>query len=347
MYSALMFCVGVSNFKENLPSFYYYDCLNFDKASMDKELYFKKKMVKMFNSNNLLTVNPIPVGKPITRSRRASDITNVNSPDKILMRENRFIPMVVESDSILENVIEPLSLNNTLNSKIQIKPEGEGINGDNLWKKSPIITSSRIKSPIITSSGIKNPNLRVLIPGVDIQDVATRPNTNYKKDSITEEDLLDYVNGEHQADRAVGKDANDSGDVPEVQQRDNEVVVHNNYMCEQDITSNERNAVRTESFCIQTPMKSIKITSHDYTCLGIKDVKYDDRSFFKYLKAQIIEHHRLFSILYKPSLIDPVHLRVIKLIFELSMTFALSAILFNDSYIDSRAISNNNVLAIL
>jgi hypothetical protein len=123
-------------------------------------------------------------------------------------------------------------------------------------------------------------------------------------------------------------------------------VIHNNYLVGEDQAGNNNS---DESLSVNEDMaqKPVVITFHDYKSLKLYEFKYDTRPFLKYLKCHLIEHHRILSIIFKKSLFDPVHLRVNKLIFELSMTFALSAILFSDTYIDGRANSDDNVRMII
>jgi hypothetical protein len=94
--------------------------------------------------------------------------------------------------------------------------------------------------------------------------------------------------------------------------------------------------------------KKVTITMHDYECLTIREsILYDKRSFRNYLWDNIKENHRIMSLIFKTSLFEPAFIRITELIFEMSFTFAISALLFTDSYIDGRAESPNNVRFIL
>jgi hypothetical protein len=116
-------------------------------------------------------------------------------------------------------------------------------------------------------------------------------------------------------------------------------TVQNNYIQEADDQISEIRVITEEKpSCVP-----VRVTLQDYRSLNIKELHYDKRSFWNYFRDEIIVHHRLLSIFFKTSLLNPIHLRVNKLIFEFSMTFALSAILFNDTYIDNRAKDSQNV----
>jgi hypothetical protein len=86
------------------------------------------------------------------------------------------------------------------------------------------------------------------------------------------------------------------------------------------------------------------ITIEDYHSLTLSEsIKYDKRTFMTYLFDNIIEEHRLLSLIFKRSLFDPVFIRINELIFELSLSFSMNALLFSDQYVDARASSPNKV----
>jgi hypothetical protein len=93
-----------------------------------------------------------------------------------------------------------------------------------------------------------------------------------------------------------------------------------------------------------THTKTFSITHNDYESLSIKEsIRYDNRDFKTFLIDQIKQQQRIISLIYKVSLMDPFFLRINKLVFELSMSFAMSAIVFSDTYIDERAVSDDRV----
>jgi hypothetical protein len=86
------------------------------------------------------------------------------------------------------------------------------------------------------------------------------------------------------------------------------------------------------------------ITIPDYHSLTLAEsIKYDKRTFKTYLIDNIIEEHRLLSLIFKRSLFYPVFIRMNELIFELSLSFSMNALLFSDQYVDARASSPNKV----
>jgi hypothetical protein len=119
----------------------------------------------------------------------------------------------------------------------------------------------------------------------------------------------------------------------------NPTTVQNNFINEED------QVYEVQPEVCDGLAQQVKVTLHDYKSLKVKDFQYDKRSFLVYLRDELIVHHRLLSIVFKRSLISPIYLRLNKLIFELSMTFALSAMLFNDTLIDNRAEDSQNVTA--
>jgi hypothetical protein len=115
------------------------------------------------------------------------------------------------------------------------------------------------------------------------------------------------------------------------------VTIQNNYIIADDQRSEAR--VITE----EDKLTNVKITFQDYKSLKVNEYHYDRRSFSVYFKDEILTHHRLLSVVFNTSLMDPLYIRLHRIIFEFSLTFALSAILFSDSYIDSRASNSSNV----
>jgi hypothetical protein len=86
------------------------------------------------------------------------------------------------------------------------------------------------------------------------------------------------------------------------------------------------------------------VTMRDYESLSLVErVAYDNRSFSTYLWNNISRTNLLVSIFYKHSIIDPIHIRIAKLIFQISLIFGTNAILFTDYYIEQRANENDKV----
>jgi hypothetical protein len=83
--------------------------------------------------------------------------------------------------------------------------------------------------------------------------------------------------------------------------------------------------------------KNHRITLKDYEKLSLDEIiKYDNRGFFTFMKDHILDGHILLSI-FKKSLVEPIYIRVILLVYIISMSFAFNAICFSDDYINSRA----------
>jgi hypothetical protein len=85
------------------------------------------------------------------------------------------------------------------------------------------------------------------------------------------------------------------------------------------------------------------ISLEDYEKLDYENLYYDKRTFFVTYKDSLIEEHSLFSLIFKRSLMEPFFIRLIKFTFEMSMTFALSAMLFTDKYIEARINNQKSV----
>lgn len=79
-------------------------------------------------------------------------------------------------------------------------------------------------------------------------------------------------------------------------------------------------------------------TEKDYKSLQSGDyLIYDDRPFWRYFFSCLLDEHPLLSTFFKKSLLEPAFIRVLLLIFNISLTISLNALLFIDSYIDIRA----------
>jgi hypothetical protein len=86
------------------------------------------------------------------------------------------------------------------------------------------------------------------------------------------------------------------------------------------------------------------ITIGDYEQLGPLDIiQYDKRPFCKYLADKLIMDHTIVSLIFKKSLFDPFYLRLLKLIFQISLQFCANALVFTDDFIDARALDKQKV----
>src|SRR5690606_23274877 len=110
------------------------------------------------------------------------------------------------------------------------------------------------------------------------------------------------------------------------------VVAHNNF-----VISNANTSLNLKTINQDTNVYTNEITIKDYENLSAKEtILYDKRPFFKYIKDELIRSHKLVGIMFKRSLLTPHYITISKLVFELSLQFALNAILFSDYYIDER-----------
>jgi hypothetical protein len=81
---------------------------------------------------------------------------------------------------------------------------------------------------------------------------------------------------------------------------------------------------------------SHKISLKDYEQLTTDEIiKYDKRGFFTFVLDHVLEGHILIAV-FKKSLIEPIFIRVILLVYIISMSFAFNAICFSDDYINKR-----------
>jgi hypothetical protein len=82
----------------------------------------------------------------------------------------------------------------------------------------------------------------------------------------------------------------------------------------------------------------------DYEELSPKELlKYDNRTTKAYLIDMLIVEHSILSLVFRKSLKDPLFLRVLMLVFSLSMQFAFNALVYTDDVIDQRLLDKQNV----
>jgi hypothetical protein len=124
------------------------------------------------------------------------------------------------------------------------------------------------------------------------------------------------------------------------------IAQHNNYLEEMNDKANiseNNNENEAEVKCDEIDY-NIPITIGDYEQLGPIDIiQYDKRSFWKYLTDKLIMDHTIVSLIFKRSLFDPFYIRILKLVFQVSLQFYANALLFTDDYIDARALDQEKV----
>jgi hypothetical protein len=64
---------------------------------------------------------------------------------------------------------------------------------------------------------------------------------------------------------------------------------------------------------------------------------YDKRSFIRLMKDILMDENSLIQLFCKRSILDPLWIRVVMFIYNLSIMFAMSALLYSDDLIDSAA----------
>jgi hypothetical protein len=121
-------------------------------------------------------------------------------------------------------------------------------------------------------------------------------------------------------------------------------VQHNNFI---DRSFNDNGGViiddKDNMKAYETSIKN-QTTYNDYEELGPEDIlEFDKRRFTKFLSDELVMNHRVVSIFFKRSIIDPQNIRLNKLVFEISLQFFTNALLFTDDYINSRAVSGLKV----
>jgi hypothetical protein len=82
----------------------------------------------------------------------------------------------------------------------------------------------------------------------------------------------------------------------------------------------------------------------DYSNLNPKDsLKYDNRNTIKFIKDRFIADHTIINLIFNYSLREPRFIRVINLVFSLSMQLAINSMLYTDSYIEDLLAQANQV----
>jgi hypothetical protein len=187
--------------------------------------------------------------------------------------------------------------------------------------------------------------------GFDIEEEKNgdKPCTENKKDEIknNNEKNNETVNEDtnnKETSRELKKDidiAENKKDILQLKENQNIQIVtlNNNYILERN--------TKTYNKVVPTQIAKFNlITINDYEELEPEKLNCDKRTFLNMLKDCCILEHSLVSLLFKKSLLDPAFIRLLKFIFNCSLQFALSAMLFTDNYIDKRLTNHNKVYSI-
>jgi hypothetical protein len=118
------------------------------------------------------------------------------------------------------------------------------------------------------------------------------------------------------------------------------VIVHNNFVETKQTTTNS-NIHPVKEKRIQF---NHEVTMADYESLYLSEqIIYDKRTFPKYLSDILVSRNQLASVFLKYSLVDPVHIRVTRLIFSYSLLFGINALFFTETYIDTLTTDQHKV----
>jgi hypothetical protein len=107
------------------------------------------------------------------------------------------------------------------------------------------------------------------------------------------------------------------------------------------------NFINHPSSLDNNPEQAVNVTSVvifsilDYSNLKPTDsLKYDTRNIVTFIKDKLITDHTIINLIFNCSLRNPRFIRIINIIFTLSMQLAINAMLYTDSYIED--ILNNS-----
>jgi hypothetical protein len=130
---------------------------------------------------------------------------------------------------------------------------------------------------------------------------------------------------------------NDEHGVEVANARRDTVLVHN-YLNRVDFTGSNKDIIEGG---LNTKNHSM-ISIPDYDALSPRDlIQYDKRTPMAYFKDILIVDHTILSLIFRKSLKDPLFIRVVMLVFNLSMQFALNAMVYTDDVIDQKQIKQD------
>jgi hypothetical protein len=131
--------------------------------------------------------------------------------------------------------------------------------------------------------------------------------------------------------------------VENTEKNEKDIEIHNNFVrANASIEIDPKNQQVANQTNITTTLNLI--TMRDYESLTLEErLVYDTRSFSVYFKQNLVRTNLIFSIIFKESIIDPIHIRLAKLIFSVSLIFGTNAFLFSDYYVEQRMAGGNKV----
>jgi hypothetical protein len=115
-------------------------------------------------------------------------------------------------------------------------------------------------------------------------------------------------------------------------------VWRNNFIGQETKNENVNTNIDENLNSRETSIKLNPITLRDFEYLIPEHIPiYDLRPSDTFIKDEIHNTHRLLSVIYKKSIIDPVIIRSTKLLFHTCSSFALSALCYTDYFIQKQA----------
>ncbi len=72
-------------------------------------------------------------------------------------------------------------------------------------------------------------------------------------------------------------------------------------------------------------------------------MKYHSRSLLGHIWESLLDKNPIVNLLYKKSLIEPIRLRIFAFMTSVNMFFSFNAMLFDDQYVDTRALSPHDI----
>jgi hypothetical protein len=66
-------------------------------------------------------------------------------------------------------------------------------------------------------------------------------------------------------------------------------------------------------------------------------IQLDKRPFFRLFFDFLVSENSLFELIFKRSIIEPLWIRIVMFIYNLSIMFAMSALLYSDDMVDSKS----------
>ncbi len=103
-------------------------------------------------------------------------------------------------------------------------------------------------------------------------------------------------------------------------------------------TENIVNKKKRNNNILNARNKNHTLTIRDYEELNPKEAKiYDKRSFICLFKTHLLNDHILLNLIFKRSILEPLWLRVVYFIFEVTIVLFVNGIFFTDDLIDERS----------